>query len=81
MSLQKGKESLYNTFLLNRKIKLKSKRKEKVMAKDYNSTERKSRGVDQDIFISKKLLVFSFFPLKLCTVSGKLVDFRKTNFL
>ena len=47
------------------------------MTRDYNSTEREPRGVDQDILISIKLFIFSFEV----TVSGKLVDFRKTNFL
>ena len=45
MRLQKGKQSLYNMFSLNRKSKLKSKRKKKVMTRDDNSTERESRAL------------------------------------
>ena len=42
-------------------------------ARDHNRTESESRGVGRDILISKKLGHAE-------TVSGKLVDFRKTRY-
>ena len=42
-------------------------------ARDHNRTESESRGVSRDILISKKLGHAE-------TVSGKLVDFRKTRY-
>ena len=48
------------------------------LIKSHNRTERDSQGVSRDILISKKLFLELADHAK--TVSGKLVDFRKTRF-